>query len=203
MALEVEVSDFHHLCLLPLYKTLNPISVFLQGTCQPMRCRLHRQCCPRSAPNGWRRTRPHVALCYRTARPPTARPRRAMGAEGGGLAKQSRLPAPLATTSTSTTSPDRPSSSPTRPALQSASSPSAVTQMRKMTTNKTTGQLNCRNVFMFSFLAQLIQAKGFVYHWGHQCLWCSLVAENCYGCKRFAGLDQDCRVHYNFTVIAK
>lgn len=74
------------------------------------------------------------------ARPLTVRPRKGVGVEGGGLVKQSRLPAPLETISTSTTSPDRRSSSPTHPALLSASSPSAATQMRKTTTNKTIGQ---------------------------------------------------------------
>lgn len=67
-------------------------------------------------------------------------PLQGWGAAGGGLAKQSRLPAPPATISTSTTSPDRPSSSQTRPALRSASSPSAATRTRKKTTSKTTGQ---------------------------------------------------------------
>ena len=119
------------------FLTLTLIICLFEGTCRPTRCRPLRRCCPRSAPSGWRRTRLHAALCYRTARPPTARPRRAVG---GGPTKRSRLPAPPATISTSTMSPDRPSSSPTRPALQSASSPSAATQMRKMTTNKRKGQ---------------------------------------------------------------
>lgn len=53
---------------------------------------------------------------------------------------KNRLLAPPVTISASNTSPNRPSLSLIHPALQSASSPSAVTQMRKMTRNKTMGQ---------------------------------------------------------------
>lgn len=108
--------------------------------------------CPLSARRGSKRTHPHVALLHQIAQPPTVCPHSLVVAEAGAPTRQSRHPAPPVTTSTSTTFLDRPSSSLTHPALQSASSPSAATPMKKMTINRRTGGVflgnDCGNILI-------------------------------------------------------
>lgn len=118
--------------------------LLVSGTCRPMRCPPPRQCCPLSARSVLRRTHRHAALWYKTdplLPAPHPRPVEEEVVEGG---EKNRPPAQRESTmyhttntrnTTNTTLLDRPSSSLTPQVQLLASSPSAATQTRRMSTS--------------------------------------------------------------------